>query len=67
MHDDEEWEEEDEDEELVELDEDDDLSPLLEAAIALHEIYLSLIDGGFQDYEAIRIISNVIVEQGITE
>ena len=67
MHDDEEWDDEDEGEAELELDEDDDLSPLVEAAIALHEIYLSLVDAGFQDHEALRVIANVIVEQGITE
>jgi len=45
--------------------EDDGLSPLLEAAIALHEVYLSLVEGGFLESEALRILAYVLAEQGI--
>lgn len=46
-------------------DEDGDLSPLVEAAVALHEVYLALIEGGFDEFEAIRILALIISEQGI--
>lgn len=58
----------DEPEDDAEATEDDgDISPLLEAAIALHEVYLALTEGGFGDLEALRILAYVLAEQGLGE
>ena len=48
-------------------DEDGDFGPLTEAAIAMHELYLSLLDGGFEEREALRILAMLITEQGFSE
>ena len=55
-------------EEVEESEEEDgDLSPLVEAAVALHEVYLAMIEGGFDEYEALRILALIISEQGLSE
>lgn len=54
-------------EETDETEDDGDLSPLVEAAVALHEVYTALIDGGFDEFEALRMLAIVIAEQGIGE
>jgi hypothetical protein len=46
---------------------DGDLSPLVEAAVALHEVYLALIEGGFDEFEALRMLAYIVSEQGIGE
>lgn len=47
-----------------EVEEDGDLSPLAQGAVALHEIYLALQEGGFSEWEGLRILSWMITEQG---
>jgi hypothetical protein len=47
--------------------EDGDLPPLVEACVALHEIYLALLDGGFTEREALRIIALAMAEGELTE
>lgn len=54
-------------EELDEAEDDGDLSPLVEGAVALHEIYLALQDGGFSEWEGLRILAWLISEQGTFE
>lgn len=49
------------------MDDDLDLAPLVEATVALHEVYLALIDGGFDDGAALRLIAYLIAEQGLAE
>lgn len=39
---------------------DPDLSPLQQATVSLHELYESLMDGGFTKGEAIRIIGTML-------
>jgi hypothetical protein len=39
---------------------DSDLSPLLQATVQLHELYESLLAGGFTKSEAIRIIGSML-------
>ena len=65
-HSDDEWNEEDIDE-LEDIEDDVDLPPLTEAAVHLHEMYLALIDGGFDTYDALRMVTWLISEQGIGE
>lgn len=55
----------DENEEIDEIEEECDLPPLTQAAVALHEVFLALVDGGFEDYDAIRLVAQLIIEQGI--
>ena len=55
------------DEDLDEIEDDVDLAPLVEATVALHEVYLALIDGGFDDGAALRLIAYLIAEQGLAE
>lgn len=47
--------------------EDGDLPPLVEACVALHEIYLALLDGGFTEREALRIIALAMAEGELAE
>jgi hypothetical protein len=35
--------------------------------VALHEIFLSLTEAGFEDYDALRIVAWVISDQGLGE
>lgn len=56
-----------EDEDLEDLEDEIDLAPLVEATVALHEVYLALIDGGFDDSAALRLIAYLIAEQGLAE
>lgn len=55
------------DEDLDDIEDEVDLAPLVEATVALHEVYLALIDGGFDDGAALRLIAYLIAEQGLTE
>jgi len=65
VHDDDEYDEGID--EMEEIEDECDLSPLTEAAIAAHEVYLALTEGGFQEYDALRIIAYLISEQGMGE
>lgn len=65
-HSDEEWDEDDLDE-LDEIEDDVDLPPLTAAAVALHEVYLALTEAGFEEYDALRMVTWMISEQGIGE
>lgn len=60
-----EYDDELEDEEIDEIEEECDLPPLTQAAVALHEVYLALTDGGFAEYDALRLVAHLIIEQGI--
>jgi len=55
------------DEDLEDIEEEIELAPLVEATVALHEVYLALIDGGFDDGAALRLVAYLITEQGLTE
>lgn len=55
------------DEGYEEIEERYELAPMDEAAVALHVIYESLIAGGFMVDEAIRIVAQLILEQGYSE
>jgi hypothetical protein len=37
-----------------------EVSALKEAALALHEMYISLKDAGFSNYEALVIVANMV-------
>ncbi len=60
-------EEFDDSDKLDELEDDCEMSPLAQAAVALHEIFLSLTEAGFEDYDALRIVAWVISDQGLGE
>lgn len=47
--------------------EDGDLSPLVEAAVALHEVYCALVDGGFDEFDALRLLAYIVSDQGLGE
>ena len=47
--------------------EDGDLPPLVEACVALHEVYLALLEGGFTEREGCRIIALAMAEGDLTE
>lgn len=55
----------DEVDELEDIEDDCELPPLTEAAIQLHEVYLALVEAGFEAYDALRMITWLISEQGI--
>ena len=42
-------------------------TPLVEATTALHEVYTALIEGGFGEYDALRLVAYMISEQGLAE
>lgn len=52
---------------LDELEDEIAFAPLVEATIALHEVYVALIDGGFGEYDALRLVAYMISEQGLVE
>ena len=55
----------DRDDDIDDIEEEIDLPPLTQAAVALHEVFLALVEGGFDDYDAIRLVAQLIIEQGI--
>lgn len=55
------------DDDDIELDEYEDLPPLTQAAVALHEMYIALVDAGFGEGEALRMIAWLIADTGIEE
>lgn len=66
------WDEEDleDEDDLYDLDSlEDEITPppLVEATIALHEMYCALVEGGFDESDALRIIAYAIAEQGLAE
>lgn len=65
------WSDDDDDLDEDEIDDLDEESiappPLVEATIALHEMYCALIEGGFDSPDALRIIAYAIAEQGLAE
>jgi hypothetical protein len=42
----------------------DDVTPLTQAAIALHEVYCALLAGGFAEHQALRVVAHMIAEEG---
>jgi hypothetical protein len=54
-------------EDYDEIEEEYELPALTQAAVALHEIYLSLLDGGFRTDDALKIVARLITEQGFSE
>jgi len=40
------------------------MAPLAESAAGIHEMYLSLIEGGFAREEALKLVAEIIVRQG---
>jgi len=55
-----------EDDDLEEFEE-DALSPIVAATVALHEMYCALIEGGFDQHEALRLIGFIMWEQEFGE
>jgi hypothetical protein len=43
---------------------DSDISPLVQATVQLHELYESLLAGGFTKSEALRIIASLLTSGG---
>lgn len=39
-----------------------DLTPLAEAAAATHEVFRALVEAGFAEGEAIRLVATIVVE-----
>lgn len=66
-YEDDDYEYEDEDTDLDLIEEDVELPALTEAAIMLHEVYLALTVAGFEQYDALRMVTWLISEQGIAE
>lgn len=66
-YEDEEHEYDEEETDLDLIEEDVELPALTEAAIMLHEVYLALTEAGFEEYDALRMVTWLISEQGIAE
>lgn len=51
----------------LDVEDDGDLTPLASAAAAIHEVYIALVDAGFEEWEGLRIVSHIISDQVPTE
>jgi hypothetical protein len=40
------------------------MAPLTESMAAMHEMYLSFVEGGFTPEDAIKLLAEIIVRQG---